>query len=72
MKIVLITTDKKQHEAELPEELLCSLDVLNALKNNINPAEALLELAIAGSSALRGKNIKPEENETLMTMLMCD
>jgi len=72
MKVIIITDDGKQHEAEIPEELRCHSDISSALKNQINPAEALIDLAGAGSSALRGNKIKIEGNESLLKILLCD
>lgn len=72
MKIVVVTENGNKHETELPEEMVCHSDILTALKNNINPADALAELACAGSEALRGNVIKPEKNEILQAILYCD
>ena len=65
MKIVVVTDDGSEHEAEISPELMCHSDISNAMRNNIDPADALIELAGAGSEALRGKKIKPEGNEIL-------
>lgn len=72
MKIVVVTDDGRRHETEISPELMCHSDILNALENNINPADALVELASAGSEALRGNKIRPEGNDILLTLLFCD
>ncbi|MFA6097329.1 MAG: hypothetical protein WC788_06920 [Candidatus Paceibacterota bacterium] len=72
MKITVVTDDGREHETEISPELMCHSDISNAMKNNINPADALIELAGAGSKALRGNKIKPEGNDILMALLSCD
>lgn len=69
MKIVIVTDDKREHEAEIPKEFMCHSDIVIAREKGINPAEAAAELLFAGSVALRGSGIKPERNEILHTIL---
>lgn len=71
MKIFVVTDDGKKHETEIAKEHFCHEYIATARDKSINPAEAVVALACAGSVSIEGNKIIPENNEILRSMLQC-
>lgn len=71
MEIVL-NFGSLEFRKEIPEETFCSSDIEKAVERGLHPAETLIELACAGSRAIRKKEIKIEGNAILQAILLSD